>query len=389
MFVISFFTGGFITKYINRQLIVIVTLFGFALSMYMTPYSPTKTMFFVFGGLLGFSSGIYDSSQMVWMIEIWQSKAGPLIQAQHFCYAIGAIIPSVIIAPFLDKYDHLHANNATTTTIVNSAVSSTIHIPFLIIAAFNMLALVFQLFLFTFYRYHTPPMYANENFELIDDAKNVPSPVDTELSGNGSINQQVNVMGISNRKLQLIAFATLFLGAYQAMEVSTIQFLPIFGRYSDLKMTEAASAYVLTAFAGLFAIGRLVGIIIIFKVRPELIILVNFLFSISGNVILLMWANDNVTMFWIGSVLLGTGYSTTFPSFCAFIEKYLVFTSTVATCIIICGATTSSIYPIVIGNMIAHKAVVLAYTNFLSTFVCAIVMLWGYKLTRKSVNRER
>lgn len=355
--------------------------------MCMTPYCPTKTIFFIIGGLLGFSSGWYDSTQMVWIIEIWQQKAGPFIQAQHFCYALGAILPGVIVAPFLNNYAH----PTITTSSSSTEASRPIHIPYLIIGTLTSLALIFQLFLFAFYRYHSPPMYANENFELIEDAKNIPSPVETDLSGTVSINQPetVIVTGLSNRKIKLIAFTVVFLGAYQGMEVSTMQFLPIFGQYSDLKMTESNSAYVLTGLTGMLAIGRLIGIMIITKVRPELIIIVNFFFIVAGNLILLTWANSSLIMFWIGSIVLGAGYSTMFPSFCAYIEKYLVFTSTVASCIIVFGATVSAIYPIIIGTIIEQQAVVLTYTNFFSTFVCVIAMFWGYSLTRKSMNRER
>lgn len=386
---IDFFntTGGFISKHINRQLIAIGSLMGLAMSICLTPYCPTTALFFVAGGGLAFFSGCYDSSQMVWIIEIWQQKAGPFIQAQHFCFAIGAIIGPAIVAPFLSKADHSNVH----TTESPSTEESKIHIPFLIIGALNTVALAFQLFLFTFYRYHTPPMYANENFELIDDAKNIPSPMETDLSGTVSINQQesVNVMGVSHRKIKLIVFTVVFLGSYQAMEVSTMQFLPMFGQYSDLKMTESAAAYVLTGMMGTFAIGRLIGIIITMKVRPELIILTNFILIVAANSILLVWANSNLTMFWIGSCILGAGYSTTFPSFCAFIEKYLVFSSTVASYIIFVSTVMSPMYPFIVGKFIAQHAVVLAYMNFFSLIVCVGVMGWGYRLTRKSVDRER
>ncbi|KAG4076474.1 hypothetical protein HA402_005917 [Bradysia odoriphaga] len=362
-------TGGFISPYLNRQIVVIVGMITMVTSMYLTPYCPNKTMFFVSGGILGFSTGLYDSSQMVWMIEIWQNKAGPFIQAQHLFYAIGAVIPTVIVAPFLNK--NVNVTDLSTTG------TSTIHIPFLTIAAFGSLALLFQLFLFTFYRYHTPPMYANENFELIDDAKNVPSPIETELSGGSvSINQQqeiVTVMGVSVRKIKLVVITVVFLGAYQSMEVSSMQFLPIFGQYSDLKMTESASSYVLTGLNGMFAFGRLIGTIVIFKVRPELIIVFNIILVIMGNVILLIWANDSLTMFWLGSMILGLGFSTMFPSFCAFIEKYLVFTTSVASSTIVFGSLVSSIYPIIIGKFIEHRAVVLTYTNLLSVSVSGFI----------------
>lgn len=356
--------------------------------MYMTPFCSTKALFFVMGGVLGFSSGIYDSSQMIWIIEIWQHKSGPFIQAQHFCYAVGAILPTIIVASFLNHY---HNSNTTVTTALLTEPSR-IHIPFLIIGTFSSLAVAFQMFLFVFYRYHSPPMYANENFELIGDAKNVPSQMQIDSPENVSINQQASadiIMGMSKRKFKLIACTVLFLGAYGGMEVCTLQFIPTFGQYSDLDMTESASAYVLTGLTAMFAIGRGIGIFIIFKVRAELILITNFIFVILANIILLTCANNNLTMFWIGSILLGAGYSSMFPSFCAFMEKYLVFTSAITSIILVFASTLASIYPLIVGKIIDQNAVVLTYTNFFSTMICLVAMFWGYKLTRKSESRER
>ncbi|KAJ6650145.1 Sodium-dependent glucose transporter 1 [Pseudolycoriella hygida] len=371
---------GFLSNCMNRQLIAIGSLTGSAFSIYMTPYCPTKIFFFVIGGLLGFSSGMYDSTQMVWIIEIWQHKSGPFIQAQHFCYAIGAIIPSLIVAPFLNENDHS-----------SNTEMPQIHIPFLIIGTLTTLAVMYQSFLFIFCRYRTPPMYANDNFELIDDAKNTQCAVMADFSENISNNEHRsdNFMGVSKRKIQLVSLTVWFLGCYGAMEVSTMQFLPIFGQYSSLKLPESVSSYVLTLLTGMFAVGRLIGILIISKVRSEVILVANFILVLTGNFILLHWANNNLLMFWIGSAILGAGYSTIFPSYCAFIEKYLVFTSAIASSTIVLGATISSIYPLIIGRIIEHHAVVLTYTNFFSTFVCAIALFWSYKLTRQIVNRER
>ncbi|XP_037047462.1 sodium-dependent glucose transporter 1-like isoform X3 [Bradysia coprophila] len=378
---------GFLSKYFNRQLIVIISLLAMASSMFMTPYCPTKMLFFVCGGVFGLSAGFYGLSQVVWIIEIWQQKAGPFIQAQHFCLSFGSIVPSAVLAPFLKKYEHSHAITAEPVLTEESSI----HIPFLIIGTFNSLAFLFQLFLFIFYRYHTPPMYADDNVQQLDDGSH--STIKTELSENVSSKQRelatVKVKrGISSRKIQLFAFGILFLSAYQAMETSTMQFLPIFGQYSDLKLSESDAAHVLTGLMAMYATGRLVGIIIIFKVRPELIIAVNLLLVTMGNTILSVWASGSVSMFWIGSMMLGAGFSTMFPSAFTFIEKHLIISSIFASSTMIFGATASAIYPVILGKIIEHQAVVLTYSNFGSTFVCAIVMFWGYYLTRTTVARE-
>ncbi|KAG4067379.1 hypothetical protein HA402_015815 [Bradysia odoriphaga] len=381
---------GFLSKYVNRQLIVIISLFAMALSMFMTPHCPTKMLFFVCGGVFGLSAGFYGLSQVVWIIEIWQQKAGPFIQAQHFCLSFGSILPSAVLAPFLKKYEPSHPITAEPVLTEESSI----HIPFLIIGTLNSLAFLFQLFLFIFYRYHTPPMYADENVQQLDDAKDGShSTAKTELSENVSSKQQelatVKVKrGISSRKIQLFAFAILFLSAYQAMETSTMQFLPIFGQYSDLKLSQSVAAHVLTGLMAMYATGRLAGIVLIFKVRPELIIAVNLLLVTMGNTILSVWASGSMSMFWIGSMMVGAGFSTLFPSFYTFIEKHLIISSIFASSTMLFGATASAVYPIILGKFIEQQAVVLTYSNFASTSVCAIVMFWGYYLARTTVARE-
>lgn len=354
-------------------------------------------LFFAVGGVLGTSVGFYDSTQMVWIIEIWQEASGPFIQTQHFCYALGTIISPLVVAPFLNRNEKSIKNYNTTIasplSVTPSAThdGSSLYIPFTMLGAFISLAFIFQIFLFTFYRYRTPPMYANENFKQIDDANNTMLEMERSRPEIVSNNQQENheAMGISVRKVKLVAVTMIFIGAYLAMEVSTMQFIPIFGQYSNLQLTESASAYRLSALTGMFAIGRAIGIIIIFKMRPELIICINLTFIAIANFILLMWAGGNSTMFWIASILLGIGESTTFPSFCAFMEKYLVFTSVIASLVVVVATVVGAVYPLIIGSIIERNVFVLTYTNFFSTITCMIVMTVAYRLTRNSRNRAR
>lgn len=345
---------------------------GLAFSHYMAPQCPTKTIFFVIGGVLGTSLGFYDSTQMVWIIEIWQEASGPFIQTQHLCYAVGTIISPLVVAPFLHD-------------------GFSLYIPFTILGAFISVAFVFQLFLYIFYRYRTPPMYADESFKQIDVANAMMLEMEHNRPEIVSTNQQVNneTLGNSVRKWKLIAVTTIFIGSYLAMEVSTMQFIPIFGQYSSLRMTESAAAYMLTGLTGMFAIGRAIGIIIIFKIRPELIICINLILIVIANFMLLIWASGNLTMFWIASIVLGIGQSTTYPSFCAFMEKYLVFTSGIASLVVVVATIVGAVYPLIIGSMIQRNVIVLTYTNFFSTTVCIIVMAVGYKMTRNSRNRAR
>lgn len=366
-------SDGFVSKYVNRQMLVLLTLTGMAITLFVIPHCPTLLTFFVVVGVVGFVSGIYDSSQVVWIIEIWQEKSGPFILGQHLFFAIGCIIPSILIAPFL-------SNDKITST---DGSESKIYIPFTILGVITTLALLFQVLLFMFCRYYTPPMYANEK------SKEVTSGNTSEMEPTSEENneQSTSILGMNKRKLQLIVISAVFLGAYQGMEICTLQFVPIFGQYSDLQMTESASAYVLSGLTGMYAVGRAVGLILIFKVQPETILCVNFVFVVIANLILLVWASSDLTMFWIGCIVLGAGYSTMFPAFCAFMEKYLVFTNAIGSFFCVVGSIFASIYPLIVGHLINKRAVVLTYTNFFSTMLCLSAIFCAYMLVRKAKTR--
>jgi len=299
------------------------------------------------------------------------ARKNPVHSYRHniFFFAVGCNIPSIVIAPFLTEKDTLSESN-------NIGSSSRIFIAYTILGGITTVALLFQVFLFTFYRYYTPPMYVTEiSNDSCEGQPNAPE--------NGDLEDSSIILGINVRKLKLVIITVLFLGTYQGMEVCTMQFVPIFGQYSELKMTESASAYVLTGLTGMFAIGRGIGLVIIFKVLPEIILCLNGALIILSNLILLLWASNNLTMFWIGCLLLGTGFSTMYPSFCAFMEKHLVFTNAVCALICVFGSTVASTYPLIVGNLIEQKAVVLTYTNFFSMIICVLAMLWGFLLSRK------
>ncbi|XP_037049764.1 sodium-dependent glucose transporter 1-like [Bradysia coprophila] len=391
MYCIGAIMCGVLSRYVNRQLMVVLSLSVIASSMFLTPHCPSKNLFCVLVGVFGFASGFYGSSQVVWIIEIWQQKSGPFIQAQHFAFSVGSIIPSVVLAPFLHQKNHSPAS-ATESAVREQSMIQT---PFLIIGTLNSLSFLYQLFLYIFYRYHKPPMYADVNFEPADKVENNQPLAEGDLSESNELKKQeeeadsVKVKtGISNRKIRLVAFAMLFLGAYQAMEISTMQFLPIFGQHSDLKLSESAAAHVLSGLMITYASGRLLGIFIILKVRPDLIIVANVILIATGNTILLIWASGSLIMFWIGSLILGAGFANMYPSFFTFIEKHLIISGNIASCVLVFGTTTSAMYPIILGKIIEHHAVVLSYTNFASIVVCIVAICWGYNLTRKTLTRE-
>ncbi|OXA60711.1 Sodium-dependent glucose transporter 1 [Folsomia candida] len=338
-----------IYRYVNRQLGVICCFCGMSVALFLTPHVESKIVFFVLGGVLGISIGAYDCAQVVWMIEMWQEKSGPFIQCQHFCYAIGSNIPPILMGPFLrddNDDDELEIKKR-----------SEMLIPFTVAGILCSGAFFMQLMLFIFCRYYTPPMYGKE-IKVESCHGNVEFSIKNLFKFFGS------------QKFKLIVVMGCFAGAYQGMELTTLQFIPTFGQYSPINLSESTSAYVLTGSTGLFAIGRFLGIFIIMKVHPVVMLITSLAIVTTGNVILFFWAGENLNLFWLACCILGAGFSTMYASWSAFMEKYLVFTDAVGGALIVCGSLLAAVYPVIVGGVIERDTRVLGGVNFFSIGVC-------------------
>ena len=63
---------------------VVGLLYVLAAGTLAMAHLPTKILFFVVGGIIGFACGGYDTSQVVWVLEMWSGEAGIWVQTQYF-----------------------------------------------------------------------------------------------------------------------------------------------------------------------------------------------------------------------------------------------------------------------------------------------------------------
>lgn len=170
----------------------------------------------------------------------------------------------------------------------------------------------------------------------------------------------------------------------------TLQFIPTFGQYSAIDLSESSAASVLTGLTAAFAVGRFFGIFIILKVHPIVMLMVSLVIVFIGNTILFFWAGESVTMFWVACCVVGLGFSTIYASFSAFMEKHIIFTDFVGGWMIVCGSSLAAIYPIIVGASIEDDTVILSWVNYVSIGICASSLGIGWWLVSGNNNvKER
>jgi len=364
------FSASFIFNFLNRQLGVVLSLSGMGAALYLTPHCPTIGFLYAVTALLGLSNGIYNVSQTVWVIEMWEGEAGPWIQGAHFSYAVGTLIPSLLLGPFLTK----ESDDENGSTTAMPPKNERMWIPFTVVGIIVTIAVVIQSYLFAFQRY--VPLLESEQLDLERSNNNIQSKDPDKLESTPPRKE----MNPKYLKWTLIVLSAKFLGFYSGMEMVSFQFISIFAQFGELGFSESQGAQVITALTGSYAVGRGVGIFAILKIPPQFMLGVNLIILFAASIVLLVIGNSTVGL-WVGVCLLGIGYSTVNPSFCAYIARHLKFTNAIGSLMIVSGSVVGAIFPIVIGKQIEENPTVLTYVNLLSTSLITVAILIILKLT--------
>lgn len=338
--------------------------FVMAAVMFLTPHCPTLTTFFISAGVMGFCCGAYDAAQVVWMMEMMQKACPPYVLAQHFFYAVGTILSSSIMAPFLPNDDEEDGDGTTTVKTDDNDNDSKLFIPYTIIGSFLGATAVAHTYLFIFMRYCPPPP------EILAETEYLSEKVEEKSNNNETTKIETGKWSLL--KLRMVVLAACFSGAYVGMEMCMIGFFSKFAQNSTLHLSEKKAAIILTGLTASYAAFRGIGILVVLKIRPQLILCGNILIITIANVLLLGWASDSLTVLWVCSIVFGMGFSTVFPAFCAYIERYLRFTNFIGGLMIVCGSGLASLYPLIIGKFIEENPVVLSYTVFFSIFLILV-----------------
>lgn len=407
--------------------------------MFLIPHAPNLTLFFILSGLMGLCGGFYSSAQFTWILEMMQSECPPYVIAQHFFYAFGIILASLLMAPFLEKRDdsgalpgppldpragpglgiYLYFGGTLTTSEESHDVISnstrlwkegdsaetgspgqsggdTLVIPFTIMALLLELAMIFHLILYIFFRYHASPPEAQVsgktegNAECVETGEGVSvhhkgTPLGRhEDDDESNSSDTVPIVPRSDscrdefcwRRLLLITYLGVFCGSFKGMEDNVVAFLPKYAQNSpQLHMSESESAYLLSASMLSYTISRFLGIFLVHKVPPRAVLCVNMLLTLASNVLLITAAQSSLSVVWLTAVLFGVGFSTAYGCFSAYLERYLRVTDCVGAFVLVYGAGVAATYPLLIGVYIDKHPVILGYTAFISIAICSSIFV--------------
>ncbi|CAG2116561.1 unnamed protein product [Medioppia subpectinata] len=92
---------GFLYKWVNRQLAITVTTAMLGVFILLMPLCPNVYLAILCMFLSSIGNGCFDSSNAVWLIEMWDTKSPSLLMLGAMMYGLGSILAPALARPFV------------------------------------------------------------------------------------------------------------------------------------------------------------------------------------------------------------------------------------------------------------------------------------------------
>ena len=305
--------GGFIYKFVDRGALYPLLILTKGLCVALIPLYASFQAFLSYSAIIGLVSGAADTSVNVWVIDIWQDKSAPFVQALQFAWSLGFIVSPLISNPFLSpdikaKVLAKLSDNVTNLTSIatstiasvneklvastesplNSSVSSLssplnedlnsleehlqivqeskLYIPYAIAGS---ICLIGSISLLVIYIYRKIEQLTNSNNVKDQNEYSKTSEIakkDEKKEKEDEFNSHQAIQFTFSRcyLIQILSFCCVMTSVFCASEMTTFQFAATFCVKLNLGLTKFTGSMVMTGIATSFAIGRFCGIFCMF-----------------------------------------------------------------------------------------------------------------------------
>lgn len=146
------------------------------------------------------------------------------------------------------------------------------------------------------------------------------------------------------------------------------------------------AAYLTSAFWGAFTVGRLLGIVISTRLRPQTILLIDVAGNLVAFALLLLWPDSRLVL-WAGTILMGLTIASVFATGVAFAERHVHLTGTLMGWIFVGSGIGGMVLPWLVGQLFerisprATMPTLLVNTLIEFTLLVAMLLLVRRKAT--------
>lgn len=310
---------------------------------------------------IGISMGCLDTGGNVLILNTWAEKAGPHMQALHFCFSAGAFLSPIIVHVLFA----VHGNQSSTVeNVTASAGQSWSHLrtmwAYVIIGGFVLLSAVSFFGLF--------------------------------CCRVGSGNKAYSVSEkpeVAKHHRAIVALLFFFFFAYVGAEVAYGSFIFTFSK-DFAQMGENEAAGINSVFWGCFAACRALAIFLAACVSPGALISVSLICCCLSSLLLCVFPLQRLVL-WGGSGLYGASMAAVFPSGVSWVEQYTPVTGRTAAVFVVGAALGEMVLPVLLGFLMGKVIGVplLMYQGLACAILCSILFPAMYRLAVASGARAQ
>jgi FHS family Na+ dependent glucose MFS transporter 1 len=323
------FLGGRLYDRFRGHLILATSLFISAVFVAFIPLMPLLGLLGVVLFILGFAEGTLDTGGNSLLTWLHGEKVGPFMNGLHFFFGVGAFLAPVVIAQIV-------------------AATGTVFASFWI---FAIAALPIVLYIFR-----------------------MPSP---------TVAHQVKEEARGSLDWPLVGIMAALFFLYVGAEVGYGNWIYTYSIKLSLA-NEVTANYLTSAFWLSFTIGRLAGIPIASRLKPQLIMLVDLLICFASMGVILLWPGSTFVL-WIGTLGLGFGMASFFPSAMVMAGQFMHMSGRVTGFFLFGAGGGGMVLPFLIGQMIEpigpHSMMQIIFLDLVINLALLLVLL-AYKPKR-------
>lgn len=335
-------------RWINRQFTLSIALIVGSIAFGFIPHGSSFAVVYVFALLLGYSQGILDTSETVWLVELWHENPNPVMQLSQALFGVGTIVAPLIAGPYLTGDIDTNSTNTTLefyeyrVAVTPEERRAKLTIPFAVLSALTLVGVVANLLMFFIRRYEPPPK------EILEKSRDEDGEETKLFERPGKL------------KIVVIALASLCLGSFVCVEGSFFNFSATFAQYIPLKVSAPDAATIQSVFAVAFTIARGLNFFVAMKLKPSQLLIMHYSIIVLSQICLL-FADKSLVVLWIANISIGYGFSAMWSSVLAFTEKYIILNDTVGGVMLAFAGIFGAVIPYLIGWLIESEPMALVY----------------------------
>jgi MFS transporter, FHS family, Na+ dependent glucose transporter 1 len=295
-YLIGSFLGGRAYDRLPGHKLIALTMLIIGIACALIPISRSLEVLLFAMFLTGLASGILDVGCNTLLMWMHGEKAGPFLNGLHFFFGVGSLIAPLLLAQVLVKTGDIYW----------------LYWTFSIVCAPIMVWLWFL----------PEPKHA-----VTEEKKGSSFPI-----------------------VPVLLIVILFL-LYVGLELGFGNWIYTYALTLQLGTTITA-AYLTSAFWGSFTLGRLLGVWISTRLRPQTILFMDIFGCAISTILIMLW-KDSGPILWIGTIGLGLSMASIFPTFIILAGERMQITGTVTGWFLVGSGAGSMFLPWLLGQIFA------------------------------------